>query len=100
MARDGRRPEAIDMMTAANRTHRDPRLEQRLVSLRHNAFTDLALSPGLAAWPPSPPHLLEGTSGLPDVCGRDLSAETSASGMIRPGCLLARGLIAPPTGAR
>src|SRR5438094_756451 len=97
LARDRRRLDAIDMMTAANRTQRDPRLEQRLVSLRHNAFTDLVLSPGLAAWPPSPPDLFEGTSGLPEVCGRDLSAETLASGIIRHGCLLVRGLIPPHT---
>ncbi|MDP9332534.1 MAG: phytanoyl-CoA dioxygenase family protein [Actinomycetota bacterium] len=100
MARDGRRPDAIDMMTAANRKQRDPRLEQRLVSLRHNAFTDLVLSPGLAAWPPSPPDLFGGTSGLPEVCGRDLSAETLASGIIRHGCLLVRGLIPPHIVAR
>ena len=67
LARDGRRLDAIDVVTAANRTGHDPRLEQRLVYLRHNAFADLAPAPGLAVWPPSPPDLFAGTSGLPEV---------------------------------
>jgi hypothetical protein len=100
MVRDGRRLDAIDTVTIANRTQRDPRLEQRLVNLRHNAFADLVPSPGLRTWPPSPPDLFEGTIGLPEVCGRDLSAETLASGIIRHGCLLVRGLIPPHTVAR
>jgi hypothetical protein len=100
MVSDGRRLDAIDVVTAANRTHRDPRLEQRLVYLRHNAFAELPPSPGLAAWPPSPPDLFADTTGIPEVCARDLSAETLASGLIRHGCLLVRGLLAPPAVAR
>jgi hypothetical protein len=100
LARDGRRLDAIDVVTAANRTGHDPRLEQRLVHLRHNAFADLARAPGLAVWPPSPPDLFAGTTGLPEVCARDLSADTLGSGLIRHGCLLVRGLLGPTAVAR
>jgi hypothetical protein len=100
LARDRRRLDAIDMVTAANRTHRDPRLERRLVSLRHNAFAEVVVSPGLPTWPPAPPDLFGETGGLPEVCGSDLSAETLASGIVRHGCLLVRGLIPPRTVAR
>jgi hypothetical protein len=100
MVRDGRRIDAIETVTVANRTRRDARLEQRLVYLRHNAFADLVPASGLAVWPPSAPDLFETTTGLPEVSAGDLSAETLASGIIRHGCLLVRGLIAPPVVAR
>ena len=100
MVRDGRRLDAIERTTTANRACRDPRLEQRLVYLRHNAFTEVVPGPGLAAWPPSAPDLFAGTTGLPEVSARDLSSETLASGILRHGCLLVRGLIASETAAR
>jgi hypothetical protein len=100
LVRDGRRLDAIDFVTLAKRSQRDPRLEQRLVRLRHNAFSDLDPSAGLAAWPPAAPDLFETTTGIPEVSARDLSAETLASGILRHGSLLVRGLVPPPTVAR
>lgn len=100
MVRDGRRLDAIETMTTANRACRDPRLEKRLVQLRHNAFTELVPGPGLATWPPSAPDLFAGTRGLPEVRGPDLSAATLASGILNHGCLLVRSLIAPEAVAR
>jgi hypothetical protein len=95
LVRDGRRLDAIGLATDANRTLADPRLEQRLVYLRHNAFTDLQPEPGLPEWPPTAPDLFADTTGIPEVPASELTAETLASGILRHGCLLVRGLITP-----
>lgn len=100
LVRDGRRLDAIGVVTTANRAHPDARLEQRLVHLRHNGFADLEIAPGLAKWPPSAPDLFPETTGIPEVAAADLTAATLASGILRHGCLLVRGLINAGTVAR
>ena len=102
LARDGRRLDAIALVTAANRARRDPRFEQRLVHLRHNGFAELQPGPGLPSWPPPAPaaDAFAGTTGLPEVNADALTAETLASGILHHGCLLVRGLVKPDMCAR
>src|SRR5207248_4592015 len=94
LAQHGRRLQAIDVLTAANRSARDDEIEQRLVRLRHDAFDELDVGPGLAAWPPEAPDLFPATA-FPEVQAGNFTAETLRSGILRHGCLCVRGLVPP-----
>jgi hypothetical protein len=94
MATRGRRLEAIDVLTAANRSARSAEIERQLVHLRHDAFDEVDAGPGLAAWPPEAPDLFPGAQ-LAEVRAGDFDAETLRSGIVRHGCLAVRGLIPP-----
>jgi hypothetical protein len=89
-----RRPrEAIDLLSATNRRHRDTRVEQRLVKVRHTGFGSIDRSPGRENWPPDAADLFRVGGHPPEVAGFDLTAETLGSGILRHGCLLVRGLV-------
>ena len=96
---NGRRLEAIDLLTDANRIAPDATIEERLVRLRHGAFDELPRAPGLPAWPPEAPDLFPGAR-LPEVGRAELSSEVLRSGILRHGCLLVRGLVGPQHVAR
>ena len=84
----------IDALTAENRARRDPELERRLVSLRHQAGRALAaagdrgdwVEPDLGALPPETP---------PQIRADELTPELLRAGILRDGCVLVRGLIDP-----
>jgi hypothetical protein len=95
LVRAGRRMEAIELLTSANRSSRDARLEQRLVQLRHRAFDDLIRAPANDEWPPDVPDLFADVQGIPEVAASQLSGFTLRSGILRHGCLLVRGLVPP-----
>jgi hypothetical protein len=93
MVREGRGFEAVRVFTEANRTHRDPRIEERLVTLRHEVYPSLRRQP-----PANLPaevraeHLVHPFGPTePD----DLSVATLRGGLARHGCVLVRGLIPP-----
>src|SRR6266480_4709663 len=48
---EGRRLDAIDALTEADRLRRDTDIERRLVRLRHEAYWDLERSSGQSSWP-------------------------------------------------
>ena len=93
LARSGRRLDAIAALTAANRMRRDAAIERRLVELRNEAFGELDTTGGPGSWPPAAPELFAGVEGLPEISGRELSADTVRSGIVRHGGLVVRGLI-------
>lgn len=95
LVRDGRRLEAIELLTVANRRDRRDDIERRLVMLRHDAFADLDRSHGLASWPPAAPELFPDAVGLPEVAAADLTADAIRSGIVGHGALIVRGLIPP-----
>jgi hypothetical protein len=95
LIRTGRRLEAIDVLTAANREHRDDEIERQLVGLRNVAFEDLGKTPGSASWPPPAPDLFADTDGIPDIAAADLTADRLRAGIICHGALLVRGLVPP-----
>jgi hypothetical protein len=84
---------AIEMLTAANRCRPTPQIEERLVSLRHEIFADLAFVSKRDAWPPDGPDMFPGSDGPPEVGVHQLTAETLRSGILDHGCLLVRGFI-------
>ncbi len=95
LTQKGRQLEAIDVLTAANRTTRDPEIERRLVNLRYDAFDELETRTNVASWPPeAPPDLFPGVD-LPRVQPGDFTAETLRSGILRHGCLAVSGLVPP-----
>jgi hypothetical protein len=94
LADTGRRLEAIDLLSEANRARRSAALEQRLVHLRHDGFDDLAISSGAAQWPPDAPDLFPDAQ-LPEIDASDFTSDTLRSGLIRHGCVKVRGLVPP-----
>ncbi|MGO9875609.1 MAG: phytanoyl-CoA dioxygenase family protein [Acidimicrobiia bacterium] len=95
LIRAGRRLEAIDVLTAANRDHRDDTIERDLVGLRNVAFDDLDKTPGSASWPPVAPDLFAGVDGIPEIGAAELTADRLRSGIVCHGALLVRGLVPP-----
>jgi hypothetical protein len=95
LVRAGRRLEAIELLTAANRRTRRDDIEHRLVMLRNEAFAELDASEGYESWPPPAPELFAGVSGLPEISAADLTADALRSGIVRHGALIVRGLVPP-----
>ena len=83
----GRRLEAIDALTAANRLRPDVALERRLVRLRRKAFSELQTAPSPVA--PAPPT----ADAAREIAADALSADALRAGILRHGCLLVRGLV-------
>lgn len=84
--------EAIRLLTEANRRTRDPRLEQELVTVRHEA----ALAH--VAEPTSTDPLVRSDDDpgpLPELGPDDLDTETLRRGIARHGCVLVRDFLAP-----
>ncbi len=87
----GRPVEAIRLLTEANRRHRDPVVEARLVDLRHRAFDAIGRRP--ARRPnPSPRHRDPSARSAHD---RRRPRLATVREMASQGCVLVRGLIPP-----
>lgn len=95
LIREGRRLDAIEVLTVANREHRDDDVERQLVGLRNVAFDDLDMTAGSPSWPPAAPELFACVGGIPEIVAADLSADTLRSGIVRHGALIVRGLVPP-----
>jgi hypothetical protein len=96
---EGRRLEALPLLTLANREHPDPHLERELVNLRHAAFAELRPAMPPSVWPPDVPDHFSGVAGLPEVPAAALTAERLASGIFHHGSLIVRGLLSPERSA-
>ena len=92
-ARVGRPFDAIRILTEANRHDRDARVEERLVTLRHECFeaVDTSAPPAMerVVSEPGPDE------PLPELGPDDLSVATLRAGFARHGCVLVRELIPP-----
>jgi hypothetical protein len=93
LARDGHGLDAIRQLTEANRARREPRIEERLVTLRHEVFPSLPRRPPDAL----PPEVVrdEAAGSLEETSPADLDFATLRQKLARHGCVLVRGLIAP-----
>jgi hypothetical protein len=89
---EGSFDEAVDLLTAANRRCHDATIEQRLVGLRHRAFSHVNRFQGREQWPPMVDDLFPG-GAVPEIQAEDLTPETLGSGVLRHGCLLVRNLV-------
>jgi hypothetical protein len=93
---DGRRSEAIRLLTETNRLDRHPQIEERLVALRHEAFPSLSEPVG-----PRPEEIVPEPIGLPlaPTDPRELDVAALRRGLAQHGCVLVRGLIPPERAA-
>jgi hypothetical protein len=91
LAVEGRGPEAVALLTRTNRPGPVPRIEERLVTLRHEAFASV---PRMTLQVP-PPEVVpaEPTASLAAACPHDLDVATLRGGLAQHGCVLVRGLI-------
>jgi len=93
---EGRRREAIDVLSEANRRHRDAEVERRLVRLRHDAFAEIEPSQGSSTWPPEVPG--DGVPSEPGplrVAPDELTLEMLRHGILRYGSVHVPGAISP-----
>jgi len=91
---EGRLLDAVEALTLANRLRRDGAIERRLVRLRRAAFADLDRSLPPPVWPPSVPEDPPGTANGPRVVtAAELTPGVLRNGILRHGCVLARGLV-------
>lgn len=93
----GRHRAAIDGLTAANRRVRDPRLEERLVTLRSGGF-HASTPPGEGL--PRVTVVAEASADLDPVDPSDLTVERLREGMAQDGCVWVSGLISEDRAAR
>ena len=91
---EGRIFDAIDLLMAANRDTSDPRVESRLVHLRHEAFTAIGEQHPPPVWPRPAPDVFD-TTGVPTITRAELSADLVASAITNHGCLHVTGLLDP-----
>jgi hypothetical protein len=88
---EGRGLEAISLLIEANRATPDPRIEERLVTLRHEVFPSLPKYP--AGSLPADVVPAEPVAPLAPTDPRDLNVATLHRGLAQHGCVLVRGLI-------
>jgi hypothetical protein len=93
LARGGHGVEAIRQLTEANRAQRDPALEERLVTLRHEVFASLHRQPVEAL--PAEVVAAEPEEPFTATDPGDLTVTTLRRGLAHHGCVLVRGLIPP-----
>src|SRR4051812_4723762 len=96
LAAEGRFLAAIDVLTAANRRHRDAAIEERLVSLRYEAIAEVGSSPSRTPWPPTYPDPFPEVQGQPpEVPADQLETAVMGGAILNHGCLAVRGLLDP-----
>jgi hypothetical protein len=91
LADEGQGTEAIDMLTATNRTLRHPVIEERLVTLRHEVFPSLHRQPPNTL--PAEVVVEEAAAPLSATDPQELSVDALRRGLAQHGCVLVRGLI-------
>jgi hypothetical protein len=93
LAEQGRRLEAIDLLTEANRQERDDRVELRLVRLRNEAYAELDRSPTESPWSDEDPRPRDGEEALPPIDRSELAPAAVRDSILRYGCAFVPGLI-------
>jgi hypothetical protein len=83
---------AIELLTEANRRCRDERLEQRLVSMRFDAFATMDWAGGRGTAPEVTVDLFPGAR-IPEIAGADLSVDRVNCAVLQHGCCIVRGLV-------
>jgi hypothetical protein len=94
LARDGRIVEAVDRLAGANREHRAPAGDIRLLELRRAAAESIQPGEGRSPWPPSYEDPFPEIAGrVPEVDAADLSADLLGGAVAHHGGLIVRGIL-------
>jgi hypothetical protein len=93
LAAAGRRLEAIDLLTEANRREPNTQIELRLVRLRNEAYAELDRSPTPSPWPDDAPLPRNGDGGLPPIDAGELTAGKVRDSILRYGAAYVPGLL-------
>jgi len=96
MAAEGRYLAAIDALSEANRGLSSPEIEERLVVLRRQAFSEVSDSVGRSSWPPRFEDPFQGSEGPVEISAEDVSVDAIGGAVQHHGHLLVRGLLSPP----
>lgn len=91
---------AIDELSRLNRSRRDPRIERKLVELRHAAFAELPTGSGRSEWPPALVDPFPGEMDLPVVEADQISGAVIGGGITNHGCVRVNHLLDRATVAR
>lgn len=93
---DGKLFEAIDLLTAANRTSRDPQIERQLRMARHRAGIDLIENAPSDPQYPQPATTVPARgeqSRCPEASPEELTPEILRAAFLEAGCLLVRDVM-------
>ena len=91
----GRFLDAIDLLSSANRSRREPEIERRLVRVRHAAFDELVAQSSPGPMPDAAGDPLPLVEGIPTVEPSQLTPGRLHRAIATAGCLLVRELITP-----
>ncbi len=100
LAAEGRALQAIEELSRVNRAQRDPRIECRLVELRHAAFPELPINSGRTEWPPTFVDPFPEEQDLPTIDSNQLSSDFVGGTITNHGCLRVNQLLDPLSAAR
>jgi len=101
LVREDRIAEAVDLLVAANRAHRDAAIEVRTLQLRQDAVHSFEAGPAREPWPPvyeDPFPEVEGR--LPEIGVSELTTDVLGGAVAHHGALIVRNLIEAPDAAR
>ena len=96
LVEDGKFFEAIDLLTEANHTERDPQIERELRQIRHLGGIELLDNAPEGPVYPEPTATVPARgeqSRCPEIAPEELSPELVRSAFLEAGCLLVRGLM-------
>ena len=93
LERNGQYREAIDLLTGAASASPDPAIFERLVQLRHLAFSAIPKGPARPDWPPAYDDCFAAGASPPEISVEQLDASALGGGILHHGCLLVRDLI-------
>jgi hypothetical protein len=97
---EGRYLDAIDLLSGANRVERSAAVEERLVLLRRQGWTEVRDARGRDTWPPKFDDPFDGVEGAIEITADQLSLETVGGAIQHHGCVVVRGLMPKPTADR
>src|SRR5436190_4828169 len=86
--------EQVARLTAENREHRDAALDEQLVRLRHEAFSELEI-PEITVWSSFDDPFPDVDGRPPEISPAELNPATLGGAIQHHGCLLVRGLFSP-----
>jgi hypothetical protein len=94
LASRGKRLDAIQLLTEANRAQRDRAIERRLVDLRFAAFRRSRRSTALSPWPDSVDDRFP-DARIPEIRRDEFTVDNLRSAIWNHGSVIVRGLVGP-----